>query len=133
MLWKYFQTFMYSYRENWEINLRICHTVPLLASIRTCLQLHWNRKYFSSAVLRLCGRLFMGPWHGFHLLDWERYIGLIPRRRTSPLLAHFSSIFAATCLLLKIFCQDNKFFILKSVSSFPTSCSSCSISEFLLL
>ena len=28
MLWKYFQNCMYSFRENWEINLRICHTVP---------------------------------------------------------------------------------------------------------
>ena len=45
----------------------------------------------------------------------------------------FFFISAAICLLLKIFCQDNTFFILKSVSSFPTSCSSCSISEFLLI
>ena len=28
MLWKYFQNCMYSFRENWEINPRICHTVP---------------------------------------------------------------------------------------------------------
>ena len=27
MLWTYFQNCMYSFRENWEINLRICHTV----------------------------------------------------------------------------------------------------------
>ena len=46
--------------------------ILLLASIRSCLQFHWNRKYFSSAVLRLRGRLFMAPWHGFHLFDEER-------------------------------------------------------------
>ena len=28
MLWKYFQNCMNSFWENWEINLRICHTVP---------------------------------------------------------------------------------------------------------
>ena len=28
MLWKYFQNCMYSFRENWEINLRICYTDP---------------------------------------------------------------------------------------------------------
>ena len=43
-----------------------------LASIRSCLQFHWNWKYFSSAVLRLRGQLFMAPWHGFHLFDEER-------------------------------------------------------------
>ena len=36
-----------------------------------CLQFPWNRKYFSSAVLRLRGRLFMALWHGFHLFDKE--------------------------------------------------------------
>ena len=39
----------------------------------------------------------------------------------------FFSMSAAICLLFKIFCQDNKFFILKSISSFPTSvCSEAS-------
>ena len=28
MLWKYFQNCIYNFRENWEINLTICHTVP---------------------------------------------------------------------------------------------------------
>ena len=28
MLWKYFQNCMYSFRENWETNLRICLSVP---------------------------------------------------------------------------------------------------------
>ena len=28
MLWKHFQNGMYSFRENWEINFTICHTVP---------------------------------------------------------------------------------------------------------
>ena len=60
-------------------------------------------------------------------------IGLIARQGTSPWLAQFSSISAAIYLLLKIFCEENKFFILKFVSSFPTSCLSWSISELLLL
>ena len=37
-----------------------------------------------------------------------------------PWLAHFSSMSGTICLLLKIF-RQNKFFIVKSVSSFPTS------------
>ena len=28
MLWKYFQNYMYSFRENWEINITTCHNVP---------------------------------------------------------------------------------------------------------
>ena len=28
MLWKYFQNCMYSFRENWKINLTICYTTP---------------------------------------------------------------------------------------------------------
>ena len=28
MLWKYFQNCMYSFRENWKINLTICYTAP---------------------------------------------------------------------------------------------------------
>ena len=46
--------------------------ILFLASIRSSLQFHWNRKYFSSAILRLRDRLFMVPWHGFHLFDKER-------------------------------------------------------------
>ena len=94
-----------------------------LASTRSCLQFQWNRKYFFSVVRRIRTRLLMAPWHGFHLLDREKWIQLIPPRvrRTSPWLADFSSISATTCLLLKIFCQENKFFYLKSISSFPTS------------
>ena len=37
-----------------------------------CLQFHWNRKYFSSVILGLGGRLFMAPCYGFHLFDRER-------------------------------------------------------------
>ena len=86
-----------------------------------CLQFPWNQKYFSSVVLRLCGQLFMALWHGFHLFNKERSIGLIPPWRTSPWLTNLSSISATICLLFKIFCQDNKFFFLKSISLFPTS------------
>ena len=28
MLWKYFQNCMYSFRQNWEINLTICYDAP---------------------------------------------------------------------------------------------------------
>ena len=90
------------------------------ASSSTCLQFQWNWEYFFSAVWILCGRLLMASWHGFYLLDRERWIRLIPPqvRRTSPWFANFSSISAAIVLLLKIFCQDNKFFYFKSISSF---------------
>ena len=93
-----------------------------LASTRSCSQFQWNRKYFFSLVRRLRGRLLMAPWHGFHLLDRERWIRLTPPRvrRTSPSLPNFSSISATICLLPKIFCKDNKFFYLKNTSSFPT-------------
>ena len=47
-------------------------SVLSLASIPSCLQFRWNRKYFSSGVLRLLGRLFISPWHGFHLFAKER-------------------------------------------------------------
>ena len=30
LLWKYFQNYMYSFRKNWKMNLRICHIVPRL-------------------------------------------------------------------------------------------------------
>ena len=86
-----------------------------------CLQFHWNRKCFSSAILRLRGQLFMAPWHSFHWLDMERQIRLIPPWKTFPWLANFSSIPAAICLKFKIFWQDSKFFFLKSISSFHTS------------
>ena len=81
MLWKYFQNCKYSFRENWEVNLRICHTVPRFNPY-SCLQFHWNRKYFSSTVLRLRGRLFMVLWYGFHLRrkgkqDWFLDEGLL--------------------------------------------------------
>ena len=63
--------------------------------------------------------------HGFHSLDRERWVWLIPPGvgMTSPWSANFSSMSATTCLLPKIFCQCNKFFYLKSISSFPTSVS----------
>ena len=47
-------------------------SILFLASIGSYLQVHWNRKYFSSSVLRLRGQLFMAPWHGFHLFHKER-------------------------------------------------------------
>ena len=97
--------------------------ILFLASNCCCLQFQWNQKYFLSAIWRLRGRLLMAPWHGFHLLDRERWIWLILSwvRRTSPWLGNFSAISATISLLSKIFCQDNKFFSLKSISEFPTS------------
>ena len=97
--------------------------IVFLASILSCLQFQWNKKYFSSAVLRLHGWLLVAPWHGFCLLDRERWIQLIPLRvqRISPWLANLSSLSGALRLLLKIFCQGNKFFYLKSIASFRTS------------
>ena len=38
MLWKYFQSCMYSFRENWEINLRICYTAHHFQLVVCCLQ-----------------------------------------------------------------------------------------------
>ena len=40
MLWKYFQKYMYSFRENWEINLRVCHTVA-----------HFSRYLFTISLI----------------------------------------------------------------------------------
>ena len=39
MLWKYFQDCIYSFIENWEINLRICHTVPRFKLLTISLKL----------------------------------------------------------------------------------------------
>ena len=44
---------------------------------------------------------------------------LIPPWSTFSLLANFSPISAAICLLLKIFCQGNTFFYLKSIFETP--------------
>ena len=115
-------------RKTCIVSKKIGKSIPqfdilFLASMRSCLQFLWNWKYFSSAVLRLRGWLLMAPWHGFCLLDRERWIWLIPPRvrRISPWLTNLSSLSGALCLLLKIFCQDNKFFYLKSIVSFRTS------------
>ena len=103
---------MYSFRENWEKNHAI--DILFLASTHSYLQCQWNWKYFFSFFRRMRARLFMPLWHGFHLLDREKWIRLIPSRvwRTSRWLAIFSSISATICLLLKIFHQENKLFYL---------------------
>ena len=130
MLWKYFHNCIYSFRENWEINCAIWHT--LLTLTRSSLHFQRNWKYIFSVVWILRGQLFMGMWHNFYLLDRERWIRLIPPpvRKTSPWLANFSSISATICLLLKIFFQDNNFLYLKSISSFPTFVCSELIQKF---
>ena len=128
MLWKYFQNCMHSFREDRKINLTIWRTVPPFNPY--CLQFHWNRKYFCSAILRLRGRLLMVPWHGSYLFDKERYMRVIPSRKNFPWLAYFSSISAVIFLLFKKFYQDNKFFYLKSISSFSISVCSKKFQNF---
>ena len=120
-LWKYFQNCMYSFKENWEINLTIWHSVPRFNP--SLFTISVKSKVLFRCLSEITRPTVDGSWHGFHLLDSERWIQLIPPRvrRTSPWLSNFSSISATICLLPKIFCQDNKFFYFKSISSFPTS------------
>ena len=113
MLWKYFQNCVDSFRENWEINITICHTVP-----RFNLQLFTN-SLKSKVVFQCCSKIMwptvlLRGMVSICLLmkgkyDWFLQEGLLLDRLIFLLY-----------LLLKIFCQDNKFFILKSVSWFPT-------------
>ena len=117
MLWKYFQNCMYSFRENWKINLTVYHTVPC-----------FNPQLFTisvkSKVIFQCSSEIAWPTVHGSVTWFPRQIRLIPpSQRTSFWLAHFSAISAAIWLLLKMFYQDDKFFILKSVPSFPKSAS----------
>ena len=114
MLWKYFQNRMYSFRENWEINLTICHTVPRLNPQLSTISV-------KSKVMFQCRSEITWPtvysfvaWFPFVFIrkgkdDWFLHEGL--------LLDWL--IFFLYCL--QFVCQGNKFFILKSVSSFPKS------------
>ena len=43
--------------------------ILFLASTWSCSYFQWNRKYVSSAALRLHGRRLIAPWHGFHSLS----------------------------------------------------------------
>ena len=114
MLGKYFHSYMYNFREKWKNISQF--DMLFLPSTRSCLQFQWNRKYISSAVLRLRDRLLMAPWHGLHLF-------LIKGKNNGFFHEGFSLIrfvlyiSAAIRLLFKIFCQENNF---KSISSFPT-------------
>ena len=95
-----------------------------LASTRSCLWFQWNRKYLSSAFLRLRCRMLIAPWHGFHMFENERSIR---PPRTPSCFANFPFIFVAIWLLFQIFCQHNRFFYI------CYNRLSWNISEFLLL
>ena len=58
---------MFNFREKWEINLTIWHTV--LSSIHGCLQFQRHQKYLSDAIIRFCDRLLKLRWYGFYLLN----------------------------------------------------------------
>ena len=84
MLWKYFHNCMYSFRGNWEINLRICHTVP-----------HFNLQLFpislKSKVLFQCRseitwRNVYGSVTRFPFVWWRKV------NRTDSLMKDFSLI-----------------------------------------
>ena len=116
---------MYIFRENWEINLIILHTVPC-----------FNPQLFTisvkSKVLLQCRFEITRPTFG-RSVPWFLFVWLGKVNTTdlssngsvvldhSPWLANFSSISAAMCLLFELLCQDNKFFYLKCMSSFPTA------------
>ena len=85
MLWKYFQNCMYSFWENWEVNLTICYTAPRcnpkfvynFPEIETTFPvLFWD---YVADYLWLRGMVFIclmrkGKYNWFlhegHLLDW---------------------------------------------------------------
>ena len=73
---------MYSFRENWGINLTICSTVPRL-SLWLLPNLPKSKVLFQCHSEIRCQQ-FMAPWNGFHSLAKEKYIGLIRPRSTSP-------------------------------------------------
>ena len=70
---------MYGFRENWEINITICHSVPFF-------NLQWLfANSLRSTVLFQCHSentwpTLMALWHGFHWFAKEMYIQLIPPR-----------------------------------------------------
>ena len=120
MLWKYFQNCMYSFRENLEINLSFSYaalrfnpqfvynfteiesTFPVLLwdYVADCLWLHGM-----ISICLISKRKYDWFLQEGLLLDWLNF------------LLYLQTI----CLLFKIFCQDNKFFFLKSISWFHTS------------
>ena len=83
-------------------------SLKLKVLLQCCSEITWPTVYGSMV------------WFSFVWLGKANTIQMIPPWRTSPWVANFSSISAVVCLLFKIFCQDNKFFFLKPVSSFPT-------------
>ena len=132
MLWKYFQNCMYSFRENWKINLTICYTsphlnpsfvynfteiestfpVPFWDYVTDCL---WHRGMVSICLI----------WKGKH--DWSS-------TKDFSLIDLIFLLYLLQSVRCNLFCQDNKFSFLKSISSFHTSvCPETSHSEFLLL
>ena len=76
---------MYGFRENWEINITICHSVPFF-NLQWLFANSLRSTDFSGAILRIRGQLFMALWHGFHWFAKEMYIQLIPPRFEGLLL-----------------------------------------------
>ena len=131
MLWKYFQNCMYSIRENWEVNIRICHTVPRFNPQLFTISL--KSKVLFQYRSEITWPTVYGSVTWFPLVRWGKV------NRTDSSTKYFSligSFFFYICYNLSIaqnILPRQQCFILKSVSSFPTSRSSWSISEFLLL
>ena len=80
MLWKYFKIVgIVSEKIGKEISE---FSILFLASIHSCLQFHWNRKYSSSVVLSLGGPLWLRGMVSICLLrkgkyDWFLHKGLL--------------------------------------------------------
>ena len=135
IFWKLYVQFLKK-EENKSNNLTYCSSLQLVivynfSEIESIFPVpFWDYKTLDGSVMQC------------PLVSLER-VRLISMRRTSPWLAIFSSIPAAFCLLLKIFCLDNNFFFKsqiylnnlnhKSISLFPTSMFFWNILEYLLL
>ena len=87
---------------------------PLWDYVADCL---WLRGLVSICLMRRTKY----DWfiHEELLLDWLFF--LLFSSIFSSIISSISSISATICLLFKIFCRDNNFFILESISPFSTS------------
>ena len=85
MLRKYFQICMYSFKRNWEINLKICHTVPRFNTKFTGIESTFpvpfliymaNCSWFFGMVSIGLIRKGKDDWflHKGHLLDWLIFV-----------------------------------------------------------
>ena len=106
MLWKYFQNCVH--RENWKINPRICHTVPRFNPYLVTISLKLKVLFQCRSEITL--PTIYGPVTCFPFVWWGKVNRTDSSTKVFSLFAHFSSISAAICLLLKRFYQDNNFF-----------------------